>query len=211
MVSICIGYWFIRMSDQYFLPCFMLIGNLSRWSKLLEDDMVTIYVWGGTLNISLEICIMRDGRAYYNIPSIGECRCRIVSEMSYGWFDGCSQHSIWYLGNPLKFSTFLCHPTHIIWNVDCNHQIIHMTSQTLFCICTHQYLEVVVSPSISHDTNLEWYVQCATPHINCHMSSSNNLDHLDRFTNKHETRQEVLVWHSINQYLCKLKHLNQKR
>jgi len=28
-----------RMSDQYLLPCFMLIGNLSRWSKLLEDDM----------------------------------------------------------------------------------------------------------------------------------------------------------------------------
>ena len=39
---------------------------------------------------------------------------------------------------------------------------------------------VVVSPSISHDTHLKWYVQCATPHINCHMSSSNNLDHLDR-------------------------------
>jgi len=76
------------------------------------------------------------------------CRCRIVSEMSYGWFDGCSQHSIWYLGNPLS-STFLC----------TTHKLSHVIFQYLAIWIGYQeyHIECWLQPSKSSIWHLRHY------------------------------------------------------
>jgi len=117
------------MSDQYLLPCFMLIGNLIQMVQIIGRWHVdNLYVGWHIEHITWDVYHER-WKGLHNIPSIGECRCHMV---------------IWWLQSAF-------------------HMILGISN-----------------PSISHDTHLKWYVQCATRTYKLSHVIFQYLDHLDR-------------------------------